>query len=206
MALLAVADALAKVLADAKPLPAENAPLTDAYGRVLAADLKALRTQPPAAVSAMDGYAVRSIDVATVPAMLNVIGEVPAGKPFDRGLGAGQAARIFTGGFLPAGSDNVVIQENTTRDGEVVTISKGAAAGKNVRPEGLDFKAGAALFAKGHRLAARDLALVAAMNHPTVPVHRRPRVATLATGDEFVMVLDHDQPSEWVIEFAERPV
>jgi molybdopterin molybdotransferase len=185
-ALMSVADALASVLGDARPLPPSEVELTDAYGRVLTSDLASKRTQPPAAVSAMDGYAVRGSDVATVPTRLTVIGEVPAGKPFARRLGAGEAARIFTGGVLPAGADTVVIQEHTTRDGDIVTVGKPASTGKNVRPAGLDFKEGEVLFKRGHRLAARDLALVAGMNYPAVPVHRSPRVALFATGDELV--------------------
>ena len=86
-------------------------PLDDALGRVLAADLKALRTQPPADVSAMDGYAVRAADVAHAPVRLKIIGEVAAGRPFAATVGAGEAARIFTGGVMPAGADTVVIQE-----------------------------------------------------------------------------------------------
>ena len=101
------------MLDGATPLPAEAAPLPTPHGRVLAADLAALRTQPPADVSAMDGYAVRAADVATAPARLKVIGEVAAGHPFDGAVGAGEAARIFTGGVLPPGADTIVIQENT---------------------------------------------------------------------------------------------
>jgi len=186
MALLSVADAFRLVLADAQPLPAVDAPLTDAYGRVLAQDLAARRSQPPAAVSAMDGYAVRAADVAQAGARLKVVGEVAAGRPFDRAIGPGEAARIFTGGVLPAGADAVVVQEQTTREGDAVVIGRPTRPGKNVRPEGLDFKEGEVLFARGHRLAARDLSLVAGMNHAAVPVHRRPRVATFATGDELV--------------------
>ena len=186
MAQLSVADALALVLAEAAPLPAEPAALVDAYGRVLAADLTALRTQPPADVSAMDGYAVRAADVATMPVRLTVVGEVAAGRAFDREIGPGEAARIFTGGVMPRGADTVVIQEVTSRDGDVVAIKRPETKGHNVRPEGLDFKAGATLLAKGRRLTARDIALAGAMNHATVPVHRRPRMAALATGDELL--------------------
>jgi molybdopterin molybdotransferase len=186
MALLSVADALGLVLADAAPLPSEDATLIDAAGRVLTADLVALRTQPPADVSAMDGYAVRAADVATAPAHLTVVGEVAAGRPFDREVKPGEAARIFTGGVMPRGADTVVIQEVTTRDGNIVAVKKPEAKGRNVRPEGLDFKAGAALLHKGHRLTSRGIALAGAMNHATVPVHRRPRMAVLATGDELV--------------------
>jgi molybdopterin molybdotransferase len=186
MALMPVAEALQNVLAGAQPLPMEAASLGEAEGRVLAADLKALRTQPPAAVSAMDGYAVRGADVAAVPASLEVIGEVAAGRPFAGELGPGQAARIFTGGVLPPGADTVVIQEVTEREGDIVLVSSVTSPGRNVRGEGLDFKAGETLLRRGHRITSRSLALAAAMNHPTVPVHRRPKVALLATGDELV--------------------
>jgi molybdopterin molybdotransferase len=186
MALMPVAEALAKVLAGVEPLPSESVPLTDADGRVLAADLKALRTQPPADVSAMDGYAVRGADVASVPARLTVIGQVAAGRPFSGEVGPGQAARIFTGGVVPRGADTVVIQELTKRTGDVVIVTSATARGRNVRAEGLDFKQGETLLKQGERLTSRSLALAAAMNHPQVPVHRRPKVALLATGDELV--------------------
>ncbi len=187
MALMPVAEALERVLAEAEPLPAEPTPLTHAHGRVLAADVAALRTQPPADVSAMDGYAVRSADVVQVPVELKLVGEVAAGHPFAGTVGHGEAARIFTGGVLPPGTDAVVIQENTARQGDTVVVAASAGKGKHVRVEGLDFKRGAVLLAKGRRLSDRDVALAAAMNHPSVPLHRRPRVAVLATGDELVM-------------------
>src|SRR5581483_7119523 len=133
VALMPVAEALSRVLADAEPLPAETTPLTEAYGRVLTADIAALRTQPPSDVSAMDGYAVRAADVARAPAKLALIGEVAAGHPFAGMVGAGQAARIFTGGVLPPGADTGVIQENTTREGDMVVITTPAAKGRNVR-------------------------------------------------------------------------
>src|SRR5262245_21532599 len=182
-----VAEALARVLADTEPLPAESIPLAVAHGRVLAADVAALRTQPPADVSAMDGYAVRSADVAKTPVKLKLVGEVAAGHPFRGTVGMGEAARIFTGGVLPPGADTIVIQENTVRNGDTVLVSTAAGKGKHVRVEGLDFRRGAVLLATGHRLTDRDLALAAAMNHPTVLVHRCPKVALLATGDELVM-------------------
>jgi molybdopterin molybdotransferase len=184
--LLSVEEALARVLADAQPLPAIEVPLIEAHGQVLAKDLAARRTQPPDAVSAMDGYAVRTADVANAPATLKVIGEVAAGKPLDHVLKAGEAARIFTGGVVPQGADAVVVQEQTTRDGDKVTMAKSSSVGKNIRPKGLDFEEGQVLFPKGHLLTSRDLGLVAAMNHPTAPVHRKPKVAIFATGDELV--------------------
>jgi len=184
--MLSVADALARVLADAKALPSADTALVDAHGRVLARDVTALRTQPPDSMSAMDGYAVRAADVADVPTHLKVIGEVAAGRPFEKAVGPREAARIFTGGVVPAGADTIVIQEHTTRSGDDVTVTRTAAVGRNIRVQGLDFRAGEVLLKHGHRLAARDLALAAAMNHPTLPVHRRPKLALLATGDELV--------------------
>ncbi len=185
MALLSVADALAAVLAQAAPLLSEPAALADAVGRVLAADLAALRTQPPADVSAMDGYAVRAEDVVA-PAVLRVIGEIAAGRPFDRRVLPGEAARIFTGAVMPPGADTVVIQEVTSRDGDSVTIGRAEGKGRNVRHQGFDFKEGEVLLEKGRRLSPRDIALAGAMNHAKVPVHRRPRVMVFATGDELV--------------------
>jgi molybdopterin molybdotransferase len=186
VALLPVAEALARVLESVAPLPAEQVAVTQAHGRVLAADLAALRTQPPDALSAMDGYAVRGADVARAPAKLRVIGEVAAGRPFEGTVGAGDAVRIFTGGVLPAGADTIVIQENTSRDGGCLTIHTASAPGRHVRARGLDFKQGDILLRAGRRLRDRDVALAAAMNHANVPVRRVPRVALLATGDELV--------------------
>ena len=187
MALMSVEEALAQVLAVAEPLPVELAPLSDACGRVLASDLAALRMQPPADVSAMDGYAVRAADVSSAPARLKLVGEVAAGHPFDGEVGVGEAARIFTGGVVPPGADTIVIQENTTREGTTVIVNEPSGKARHIRAAGLDFATGTALLAKGRRLSDRDLSLAAAMNHPAVPLYRRPKVAVLATGDELVM-------------------
>src|SRR6478735_6705140 len=130
---MSVEEALAQVLAVAEPLPVELAPLSDAFGRVLASDLVALRMQPPADVSAMDGYAVRAADVSSAPARLTLVGEVAAGHPFDGEVGAGEAARIFTGGVVPPGADTIVIQENTGRDGERVVVNQSEKAGRHIR-------------------------------------------------------------------------
>src|SRR6186713_233195 len=144
-ALLSVADALARVLDGVESLPLEDAPLTQADGRVLAGDVAARRTQPPADLSAMDGYAVRSADVASVPVTLKVTGEVAAGHPFDGQVGAGEAARIFTGGVVPPGADTIVIQENTQRDGGRVVVNRPEKPGRHIRVAGLDFKEGQVL-------------------------------------------------------------
>jgi len=198
VALMPVAEALQRVLAEARALPAKMVPLNDALGLVLTQDVMALRTQPPAAVSAMDGYAVRASDVAQAPVTLALIGEVAAGHPFDGEVGTKQAARIFTGGVMPTGSDTVVIQELTARDGDNVTIQKPTAKGRNVRGKGIDFSKDQILLRKGRRLTDRDLMLAAAMNHPRLSVHRRPKVAVLGTGDELVAPGSTPKPGEIV--------
>ncbi|WP_183238980.1 gephyrin-like molybdotransferase Glp [Bradyrhizobium sp. cir1] len=187
MALMPVSDALAAVLAGAEPLPEETVSLNAAFHRVLARDVAARRTQPPEAMSAMDGYAVRAADAATIDSQLTVIGEVAAGRPFAGSVGAGEAVRIFTGGVVPAGADAVVIQEDTVADGKRITIKEAAIPGRHIRRAGVDFAEGDVLLRKGARLTDRDLALAAGMNHPHLPVQRRPKVAILATGDELVM-------------------
>jgi molybdopterin molybdotransferase len=198
MALMPVAEALQRVLADAKPLPGETVSLNETLGRVLTKDVTALRTQPPAAVSAMDGYAIRASDVATAPVTLKVIGEVAAGHPFAKQVAGGQAVRIFTGGVMPTGSDTVVIQELATSTGDSVTIENPTTKGRNVRAQGIDFARDQVLLHKGHRLTDRDLMLAAAMNHPSLSVHRRPKVAVLGTGDELVAPGSEPGPGEIV--------
>ncbi|MEZ2146827.1 gephyrin-like molybdotransferase Glp [Bradyrhizobium sp. DN5] len=187
MALMPVSDALAAVLAGAEPLAEEMVALDAAFHRVLARDVAALRTQPPEAMSAMDGYAVRAAGAGAIDSQLTVIGEVAAGRPFVGTVGAGEAVRIFTGGVVPNGADAVVIQEDTVADGKRITIKEAAIPGRHIRPAGVDFSEGAVLLRKGTRLTERDLALAAAMNHPQLAICRRPKVAILATGDELVM-------------------
>ena len=187
MALMPVTEALSAVLAGAEPCPEEMVALDAAFHRVLARDVPALRTQPPQAMSAMDGYAVRAADASAAGTRLKVIGEVAAGRPFEKAVGAGEAVRIFTGGVIPEGADAVVIQEDTVADGGHVTTTEAARPGRHIRPAGIDFREGDVLLAAGIRLADRDLSLAAGMNHPQLPVRRRPRVALLATGDELVM-------------------
>lgn len=185
--LMPVADARARILADLRTMPSEQVALTEAHGRVLAEDVAARTTQPPLDVSAMDGYAVRAADVTDVPADLAVVGAVPAGGQHEGTIGPGEAVRIFTGAPLPDGADAIVIQEDTDRDGDTVTVREGAAAGRYVRKAGLDFAAGDVLLTAGTILSARDIGLAAAMDHPWLKVRRRPRVALLATGDEIFL-------------------
>lgn len=198
MALMPVADALSAILAGAEPLPEQTVALDEAYHRVLARDLAALRTQPPQAMSAMDGYAVRSADAAEAGAHFNVIGEVAAGRPFDRAVRAGEAVRIFTGGVIPDGADAIVIQEDTTVTGSRITITEATAPGRHIRPAGVDFNKGDLLLRGGSRLTDRELSLAASMNYPELAVRRRPKVAVLATGDELVMPGSQPGPGQIV--------
>jgi len=196
--MLSVDQALARILEALNPLPAEQIPVSDGLGRVLAEDVASRRTQPPAAVSAMDGYAVRAADVAAVPAVLRVIGQAPAGDAYQGKVGAGEAVRIFTGAPVPAGADAIVIQENTEPADGTVKVLKVAAEGAFVRPAGLDFREGDVRLKAGRALTARDVGLAAAMNVPWLMVHRRPRIAILVTGDEIVMPGDPIGPSQIV--------
>jgi molybdopterin molybdotransferase len=198
VALMPVADALAAVLSGAEALPEEMVALDAAYHRVLARDVAAQRTQPPEAMSAMDGYAVRAADATAVNTRLKVVGEVAAGRPFDRALGPGEAARIFTGGVIPKGADAVIIQEDTIAADGGITITEAARPGRHIRPAGVDFREGDVLLKRGSRLTDRDLSLAASMNYPEVPVRRRPKVALLATGDELVMPGSNPGPGQIV--------
>lgn len=183
-AMLSVDEARARILALVAPLPAEEVPLAAAGGRVLARAVAATRDQPPFAVSAMDGYALRGADAAP-GARLAVIGAVQAGARFAGVVGPGQAVRIFTGAPIPEGADAVLIQEDADRDGDVVTVRPGRDDARHVRPAGGDFRAGATL-EPPRRLGPAEVALLAAMNAAVVPVARRPVVAIVPTGDELV--------------------
>lgn len=183
--MITVAQALEHLFELVQPMPVETVDLRHAARRVLAKDLTAQRTQPPFAASAMDGYAMRDAEVEP-DAMFQVIGEAAAGHGYPDSVGAGQSVRIFTGAPLPEGTDRVVIQEDVTRRADVITLGRDLDQKSNVRPSGSDFKAGDKVTTP-RRLGATDVALLAAMNIPSVPVYRRPVVAILATGDELVV-------------------
>ncbi|TWB79826.1 molybdopterin molybdochelatase [Nitrospirillum amazonense] len=184
--MIPVDEALAHILAQFQPLAGELVGVGEAASRVLAADVVARVTQPPAAVSAMDGWAVRGSDLGSLPVTLARIGEAPAGRPFAGTVAPGQAVRLFTGSVIPDGADTVVLQEDCDDLGDGVRVREGTP-GRWVRAAGLDFTAGTVGLKAGRLLTVRDVALAAAMNHPFLTVHRRPRVAILATGDEVVM-------------------
>jgi molybdopterin molybdotransferase len=187
MALMPVEDARARILAKVKPLGAESVPLDEALGRVLARPVKAISHQPPFDCSAMDGYAVIVADVAETPTALKLIGTSAAGHGFSGKLKSGETVRIFTGAQMPKGADAVVIQENVETAGKLISVQQGVKTAQNVRFAGLDFRKGEVLLPAGIKLGARDIGLAAAANAPELTVHRRPRVAILATGDELVV-------------------
>jgi len=186
-AMIPVEEARRRILDSLPLLPAEVVPITDALGRALAEDVTARVTQPPADVSAMDGYAARAADIEHVPARLTVVGEAAAGGRHSGTVGPGEAVRIFTGGPVPDGADTIVIQENTEREGDAVVVRQSAPPGRHIRAAGLDFRGGETGIPAPRKLTVRDVGLAAAMNVPWLKVRRRPRVAILATGDEIVL-------------------
>ena len=182
-----VAEARAAILAPLSPMPVESVLLTEAFGRVLADDLSASLSHPAAAVSAMDGWAVRAADIASLPAVLPVAGESGAGHPYAASLPEGEAVRIFTGALLPDGADTIIIQEESEKQGAAqVLIQKSNPPGRYIRSAGMDFAAGDRLLARGERLGARHIALAALGGFSQLPVYRRPRLAILTSGDELV--------------------
>ncbi|WP_426238362.1 gephyrin-like molybdotransferase Glp [Pararhizobium sp. DWP1-1-3] len=188
MALLPVSDALDRLLAISAPITGSDMiGLHEAMGRVLATDVAALVTHPAFDNSAMDGYAGRHEDFAKVGTELVVIGESAAGRGFSGHVGPGQVVRIFTGAPVPAGADTVLIQEDadTLPDGRIRT-NFAPAQGRHIRPKGQDFAIGDIVLRQGEMLDAGRLTVAAAMNHPHLPVFKRPKVAILATGDELL--------------------
>ncbi len=184
--MISVAEARERILAGLAPTPAEIVPLAAAWRRVSAAEVKARLTQPPRDVSAMDGYSLRAAD-GVLGAQLRVIGTTPAGHPWQGTVGPGETVRTFTGSIIPDGADAILLQEDATREGDFVTVNEAARGGRHIRRAGQDFFADDVLIPAGKRLNARDIGLIAAGNHPWVSVHRRPRVAILATGDEIAL-------------------
>jgi molybdopterin molybdotransferase len=180
---ISVAEALDKALALVAPLPSETIALQDAAGRTLADPVFARLRQPPFAASAMDGYAVAGDPAAGTT--LTVIGEAAAGRRFDGAVGPGQAVRIFTGAPVPQGTTRILLQEDVTATPGAITTQKPPEPATHIRAPGQDFDLGSAVSRRLLRPA--DLALLAAMNHATVPVTRKPVIAIMATGDELVM-------------------
>lgn len=190
--MISVEEALSRVLALATPLPAQSVPLAQASGRWMCSPAVARRDQPPFAASAMDGYAVTG-DPAPGD-RFTVIGEAGAGHAFGGGVGPGQALRIFTGAPVPEGATRIVLQEDVVVAGNTITLADGFDKGPHIRAMGDDFRAGSSLAPR--RLRPADLALLAAMNIPTISATRRPVVAIIATGDELVMPGENPRPDQ----------
>ncbi|MEW6272577.1 MAG: gephyrin-like molybdotransferase Glp [Thermodesulfobacteriota bacterium] len=188
--MVSIADAIEAVMTAVVPTPVEEIGIAAAGGRVLAQEVTAPLDIPPFENSQMDGFAVRSADLAgaspAAPIGLHVIGTAAAGRAADRAVGRGQAIRIMTGAPLPEGADAVVKVEDTRLEGPIVEIAHAPAHGEFVRPVGEDLRAGETVLRPGRALRAADVGLLASMGFPAILVRARPRVAVIATGDELV--------------------
>ncbi len=173
------------VLESSHKLPAEWTPLGEALGLALAEDLRATVDSPPFDNSAVDGYAVRCRD-AQAGRTFRVVDEAPAGRPAERGVGEGEAIKIFTGGVIPEGADAVVMVENTSGWGESFELRKAASPGQNIREAGQDTREGEIILRAGTEVGAPEIALAATQGYGTLPVYRRPKVVVLSTGTELV--------------------
>ena len=191
--LLEVPEAVARILADVRPLSTARVPLLDAYGLVLARDAVASVTLPPWNNSAMDGYAVQSSDLAALPTVLRVTETVPAGGFPTRAVERGTATRIMTGAPVPDGADTVVRVEDTDGGTRQVEIRSDRDAGKNIRPRGEDIVEGRTAIPAGTALGAAQIGVLASLGFADVEVHRRPRVAILTSGHELVEIAHFDQ-------------
>ena len=182
--MISVSDAIAHLIERRLERPIVSAPLSACLGAVLAMDVKAKLTLPPLAASAMDGYAVRLADVRRAGATLTVIGESPAGHPFKGAVKTGEAVRIFTGGAVPMGADHIVIQENATRDGDILKALFDNDTPRHIRQAGIDFHKGDTLLKAGTQIGPMHTAIAAAANHAELSIYKRPVIALLANGDE----------------------
>lgn len=182
---LPLAEAQARLLALAPALPVEHRAVTECLGFYLAEDLHARRTQPAAALSAMDGHALRSVDL---PGPWQVIGESAAGHPFGGTVGVGEAARISTGAILPSGADMVLLQEDSERDGDILRLTGEPPLphDRHIRPAGMDFRSADTLIAAGTRIGPAQIALAIAGGHSHLPVRRRLSLTVIDSGDELV--------------------
>ena len=193
--MIEIGEAQQKVLEEVPVLGKERIHILEALGRVLAQDVEAVRDVPAEDNSAMDGYACRAEDIAGVGPdrviSLGLIGDAPAGKPFQGTVGPGVAVRIMTGGLIPVGSDTVVMLEDTRFEGDRVIVLRAPSRGANIRPRGEDVRAGEVVLSSGDIIRPPEVGMLATLGHAYVYVHQRPVVAILSTGDELV---DLDEP------------
>lgn len=183
--MISVDEAIDHILNGVASVGAELVSLSALPGRIAASDVIAQMTQPPFSASAMDGYAVQFSSVGE-DAVLSVIGEAPAGVPFDGHVGPNEAVRIFTGGVVPEGADHVIIQEDVVREGNVIRVNGVQQAPAHIRPAGVDFRNGDVIVAKGTQFHEIHGAICAAANIGKVSARRRPKVALFSNGDELV--------------------
>jgi molybdopterin molybdotransferase len=193
---LTVDEALERVLARIEPLEPAEVGLLDALGAVLVEDAIADTDVPPFRNSAMDGYAVRGVDVAGTGVRLRVVGDVAAGAVPGRAVGAGEAVRIMTGAPMPDGADTVVRVEDTDNGSDVVTINTATPQGAAVRQAGEDLRRGEGVLARGTVLRHAEIGVLASIGRSKVRVIRRPNVAVLSTGDELVDITDSPGPGQ----------
>lgn len=184
--LISVATALAAISETAKPMVVQNLPLAKLNGHILAEDALARTTLPPLDASAMDGYAVRLEDQHKQGSQFTQIGESPAGNPFTDTVGTDETVRIFTGGAVPDGANHVIMQENVSVNGDIITLTEPISPAKHIRKAGIDFSEGQMIVKAGTKLDAYALALLAAANYGSARVYRRPKVALIANGDELI--------------------
>ncbi len=180
------AEAVRLVLEETPRLSVEHVSLMDARGLALAEDLRARFDSPPFDNSAVDGYAVRSVDASEAGRTFKVVDEAPAGRPARKEVGEGEAIKIFTGGVIPEGADAVVMVENTSGWGEEFELKKPTKAGNNLRRSGEDVREGDVMLRAGTEIGAPEIALAAAQGYGELPVYRRPKVVVLSTGTELV--------------------
>jgi len=184
--MISVESAFKRIVTPASPLSTERLPLADCNGRVLAGAIRARRSQPGCDVSAMDGYAVSSIDLTGGDISFKLIGESAAGQPYKGKIAKGETVRIFTGAAVPHGTDQVIIQENTGPSDNGIFTDETSESGKNIRLAGYDFQEKQIVIEAGTYITAKSLGIAASAGHSHLMVYRAPTVAILATGDELV--------------------
>lgn len=198
--MLSVEEAQERILSDVSVLGEERVPLLEAWGRVLARDVLAVEDIPPFANSAMDGFALRSEDVADAsenhPIPLRIVETIPAGYVPTRVLLPGTAARVMTGAMIPSGADAVVMVERTRVEGETVYIAERVKRNQHIRPPGESVRVGETVLQRGQSLRPAEMAMLAALNVAEPLVYRRPRVVVISTGDELIPLGESLQPGK----------
>lgn len=193
--MISISEAQLKILEEIHPLGAERLHISEALGRVLAANMTARRDVPMHNNSAMDGFACRYEDIADAseaqPKLLRLIGESPAGRPFQGTVGHDETVRILTGGMIPPGADTVVMLEDTRKDCDNVALLAKPKKGSHIRLRGEDVREGETVLHKGDIVRPPEIAMAATLGYAYVYAYQRPVVAILSTGDELV---DVDEP------------